>query len=198
MILDLVGIGDSLTYGYPYGPGASWLNLAAGTVGLKAENKGINGETTGEMAGRFYQDVISLNPQVTIILGGTNDAWVGATPAEVKENVRIMADLALQAEILPVIALPPPLCRRGSDISVSFLARMAEALQRYRQAYQELAGLRGLKVLDFYPSLLDPDTGWGKRDFFIDDAHPNRKGYRAMAELAVSFFRELGIKSRQL
>jgi lysophospholipase L1-like esterase len=198
MLLDLVGIGDSITYGFPYGPGASWLNLAAGASGLKAENKGINGETTGEMASRFYQDVVCLKPRVVIILGGTNDAWIGTTPAKAEGNVSSMADQALRAEILPLIALPPPLCRRGSDISASFLARMAEALQSYRQAYRGLAFSRGLKILDFYHSLLDPDTGWGRRDYFVDDAHPNRNGYRAMAELAVTFFKELEPKPQQL
>ncbi|KKM08773.1 hypothetical protein SY88_21925 [Clostridiales bacterium PH28_bin88] len=190
-LIDLVGIGDSLTYGYPYGPDASWLNLAAGAIGLKAVNKGMNGETTAEMVERFDRDVIRLKPRAVMILGGTNDAWAGATAAEVEENIRVMVDQAIRAGILPVIALPPPLCQQGSDIPASFLARMAEALKSYRQAYRGLTASRGLRLLDFHHSLLDPDTGWGRKDFFVDDAHPNRKGYRAMAEVALTLFREL-------
>ena len=36
-------------------------------------NRGIADQTTGQMLGRFRQDVISIKPTVVVILAGTND-----------------------------------------------------------------------------------------------------------------------------
>ncbi|HBT47033.1 MAG TPA: GDSL family lipase [Peptococcaceae bacterium] len=175
-------MGDSLTYGYPYGPEASWLQLVAEETGLVVENRGVNGETTGEMLARFREDVVRLRPRSVIIMGGTNDAWAGVAAGEVRENVRAMVAQAREAGIAPVVALPPPLCRTGSDLPLSFLTEMASTLERYREGYRELAAGEGVALLDLYTPLLDPQTGWGRREYFVDDAHPNRLGYRVMAE----------------
>lgn len=185
----IVGLGDSLTYGYPYGPEASWLNLVGQATGWAVVNRGINGETTAEMLARFDRDVIEIRSRVVIIMGGTNDAWAKVTTAEVKDHVRNMADKARRAGILPVIALPPPLCQKEPDIPVSFLADMAAALESYREAYRELAASEGLRLLDLYTPLLDPETGWGREEYFVDGAHPNRRGYQVMAEAALPFLR---------
>ncbi|KYH32314.1 SGNH/GDSL hydrolase family protein [Neomoorella mulderi] len=189
--VDLVGMGDSLTWGYPFGPEASWLELAARETGLVVVNRGISGETTGEMLARFDEDVIRLKPRAVTIMGGTNDAWAGFTVTEVIDNVRAMVDKALRAGIQPVMALPPPLCQTGSDIPVPFLEKMAGLLEAYREACRDLALSRGIKLLDFYTPLLDPATGWGKREYFVDDAHPSRRGYQVMAGVAIDLFRKL-------
>ncbi|SMB99464.1 Lysophospholipase L1 [Thermanaeromonas toyohensis ToBE] len=190
--IDIVGLGDSLTYGYPYGPEASWLALAANATGTVVVNRGVNGETTKEMLERFTEDVLELKPRAVIILGGTNDAWAKVDVAKVEGQVREMVEQASRAGILPVIALPPPLCPKETDIPLLFLKEMEELLAAYRQAYQELAHLYHLPLLDFYTALLEPRTGWGKMEYFIDGAHPNRRGYQAMAEVALPLFRELG------
>ncbi|WP_406676554.1 SGNH/GDSL hydrolase family protein [Moorella sp. ACPs] len=189
--VDLVGIGDSLTWGYPFGPEASWLDLAGRATGLVVVNRGISGETTGEMLARFDQDVVRLAPRAVTIMGGTNDAWAGLAVTEVINNVRAMVDKALRSGIQPVMALPPPLCQTGSDIPVSFLEKMAALLAAYRDACRDLALSEGLKLLDFFTPLLEPGTGWGKREYFVDDAHPSRPGYQVMAGVAVPLFRQL-------
>ena len=38
----IVALGDSLTYGYPYSPGSSWVGLAAKELGITIYNRGIN------------------------------------------------------------------------------------------------------------------------------------------------------------
>ncbi|MGI9860197.1 SGNH/GDSL hydrolase family protein [Moorella naiadis] len=189
--IDLIGMGDSLTWGYPFGPEASWLKLAARETGLKALNRGISGETTGEMLARFDEDVVRLKPRTVTIMGGTNDAWAGYAVAEVEDNIRAMVAKAQQAGIEAIICLPPPLCLTGSDIPASFLKKMAAMLADYREACRELARTQRLKLLDFYTPLLDPATGWGRRDYFTDDAHPSVAGYRVMAAVAVPLFRKL-------
>ncbi|GFN22328.1 MAG: SGNH/GDSL hydrolase family protein [Thermoanaerobacteraceae bacterium] len=180
--IDIVGLGDSLTYGYPYGPEASWLHLVAQRTGLVVENRGVNGETTGEMLARFHEDVLRLEPRAVIIMGGTNDAWAGVEVSRVRENVRVMVEKAREGGIAPVIALPPPLCRADAGVPLLFLTEMASLLESYREAYRELTAKEGLMLLDFYTPLVDPATGWGRGEYFVDDAHPNRRGYQVMAE----------------
>ena len=53
----IVCIGDSITYGFPYGEEASWTRLLAEATGHLIINKGINGNTTGDMLNRFSRDV---------------------------------------------------------------------------------------------------------------------------------------------
>ncbi|MCG0278557.1 MAG: SGNH/GDSL hydrolase family protein [Thermanaeromonas sp.] len=189
--IDIVGLGDSLTYGYPYGPESSWLALAAKVTGAVVVNKGVNGETTQEMLQRFEEDVLELNPRAVIVLGGTNDAWAKTDVAKVEAQVREMIEGASRAGILPVVALPPPLCPKDPDIPLFFLEEMEKLLEAYRQAYRRLAHSHHLPLLDFYTALLEPETRWGKVEYFIDGAHPNRRGYQVMAEVALPFFRKL-------
>ena len=35
----IVALGDSLTYGYPYSPGSSWVSLAAEELALTIHNR---------------------------------------------------------------------------------------------------------------------------------------------------------------
>ncbi|NLW06366.1 MAG: GDSL family lipase [Clostridia bacterium] len=188
---DIVAIGDSLTWGYPFGPRASWLCLTAHDTGLAVQNKGVNGETTGEMLARFEADVIGVRPAVVTILGGTNDAWQGVTVAKVRNNVQAMLDKARQAGIQAVVCLPPPLCLREGFISQAFLREMSLFLDAYRDAYRELAQLHSLSVLDFYRPLLEPGSRWGRAEYFNDAAHPNRRGYQEMAAAALKLFKKL-------
>ncbi|WP_258359983.1 SGNH/GDSL hydrolase family protein [Moorella sulfitireducens] len=195
--IELVGLGDSLTWGYPFGPEVSWLDQAGRATGLVVVNQGVNGETTGEMLARFDRDVTELRPLAVTIMGGTNDAWAGLTVTEVMDNIQGMVRKALESGIQPVIALPPPLCHTGSDIPLSFLEKMAALLAAYRDACRALAVSGGLRLLDFYTPLLEGDTGWGRKEYFVDDAHPSVEGYRAMAAVAVPLFQELKEKKQE-
>lgn len=191
---DIVAIGDSLTWGYPFGPEASWLHLAAGATGLKMVNKGINGQTTGEMRARFDADVINLKPEVVTILGGTNDAWAVIGASEVKKNILAMVNKAHQAGIGTVVVLPPPICHGGGEIPLDFMQKMADLLGQYREEFRELAAVHGSELLDFYTPLLNRETGWGREEYFVDAGHPNRRGYKVMAETAVELFKRLPLR----
>ncbi len=72
----IVCLGDSITYGFPFGPEESWVALSAQALGLNMVNKGANGDTTRGMRRRFKRDVVSLNPAYVIIMGGANDAFM--------------------------------------------------------------------------------------------------------------------------
>ena len=42
-------------------------------------DKGVSGETTQQMLGRYQKDVLDQNPQVVVIMGGTNDLAQGVS-----------------------------------------------------------------------------------------------------------------------
>ena len=56
--LEIVCIGDSLTYGYKLKKSEVWTKLIENKYGIKVLNKGINGDSTGGMLSRFYRDVV--------------------------------------------------------------------------------------------------------------------------------------------
>lgn len=56
--LEIVCIGDSLTYGYKLKRSEVWTKLIENKYGIKVLNKGINGDSTGGMLSRFYRDVV--------------------------------------------------------------------------------------------------------------------------------------------
>ncbi len=182
----IVCLGDSITYGYPYGPEASWVSICAGSSGLNLANKGINGDTTWDMLNRFWDDVIKLEPAYVIILGGTNDILSGISAKGIQENILYMVREALNEGICPVLGMPPPIniFQVGSFIPHSVVKSLVSELAALKKWIQEFAGARMLPVLDFHTPLSDPDTGKANPYYYGDDAHPNRSGYLALARQA--------------
>ena len=87
----VVFMGDSITDG--------WSNPEFG--GYFPENRmfnrGISGQTTPQMLVRFRPDVIDLDPQVVVILAGTNDIAGNTGPMTLEQtegNIATMTELA--------------------------------------------------------------------------------------------------------
>jgi O-acetyl-ADP-ribose deacetylase (regulator of RNase III) len=179
----IVCLGDSITYGFPYGPQASWVALAAEALALEMVNAGVNGDTTAQMRARFEAEVARKMPAYAIIMGGTNDAWVGATLAEVQESIRAMTEASFDHGICPVLGLPAPVnvsalgAFPGEDV-----AGFTGDLNAFRDWMRAFATENALPVLDFHRALLNPATGEADPSYFVDEGHPNHKGYHVMFE----------------
>jgi len=172
-----VCLGDSITYGFPFGPEASWVRHAAGETGLSLVNSGVNGNSFADMLGRFSRDVAGYEPELVIITGGTNDVAARESLAAVRPRLETIVGRALAAGITPVLGLTVPILDPGLEMILSEL----------RQMVRRMAEERGLGILDFYSPFIDPSSGQPRGDWFLDDAHPNRLGYRAMAAAAAEF-----------
>jgi len=57
-------------------------------------NRGISGQITSQMMGRMRSDVIGLQPNVVLILGGTNDLARNISLNAIEDNLTMIADLA--------------------------------------------------------------------------------------------------------
>ncbi|HOV80887.1 MAG TPA: SGNH/GDSL hydrolase family protein [Bacillota bacterium] len=178
----IICLGDSITYGYPYGPDMSWVKLCAASTGLNMLNRGINGDTTAQMRRRFNYDVLAAEPACVIVMGGTNDVWVGFDGERMRGNIKSMAMGALKNGICPVLGLPVPVSLEDLD---GFLpGDVICELALLRDWISDFAEENLLPVLDFYTPLLNPVTGEANPDYFMDDSHPNAAGYRVLAGAA--------------
>src|SRR6266576_3095160 len=108
----VVFLGDSITDG--------WHNPANGGFfpGKPYVNRGISGQTTPQMLIRFRPDVIALNPDVVVILAGTNDIAGNTGPVTLEEtegNLASMAELARANGIRVVLSSVMPVSNYGHD-----------------------------------------------------------------------------------
>ncbi len=175
----IVCLGDSITYGFPFGPKASWVELSAKKLGLNMINMGANGDTTRAMRRRFKRDVTGLEPAYVIIMGGGNDAFMGYSLEQFAENIEAMAAEAQDNGICPVIGLPAPVC--PGPFVTDYIGIAGCELDSYREWAEEFAADEKLPVLDFYRPLLDPETGEAAPEYYCDDVHPSIEGYQVLA-----------------
>ena len=145
-------------------------------------NRGIGGQTTPQMLVRFRQDVIHLQPDIVVILAGTNDIAGNTGPATldmIADNLFSMADLAdahgmrvILSSVLPVYDYP---WRPGLEP-----ARKIMDLNRMIRSFTEE---KGFYYLDYFTSTADERNGM-KEHLAYDGVHPNREGYILMSKLA--------------
>lgn len=170
--IKVVALGDSITYGFPYTPEHSWVDIAGDLLNIKIINQGSCGDTTSFMLYRFFNCVVYYNPTHVIIMGGVNDAFCKISPGTVGENIRKMCTHAAESGIIPIIGLPTPVNEKPFE----------NILTLYREQMNLFAGERQIKTIDFYRSILDPETGGIQDDYHVDGVHPSIYGYEAMTQ----------------
>ncbi len=173
--MKLAGLGDSNTWGYPFGPRHSWLHEVANKLSLQVFNHGINGECVHDMRVRV-PEVAQDQPDAIIIMGGTNDAFEAIALTELQREFRAIVDeLEALTSSRIFIGLPIPLNHPVEEL----------LLKGYRDWMKSFALERKIEVIDFYHALLDSSTGGIRTEYNLDGVHPNQKGFERMAEEAV-------------
>jgi lysophospholipase L1-like esterase len=180
----VVFFGDSIT--------DNWSKKGYGGFfpGKPYVNRGIGGQTTGQMLVRFRADVVALKPAAVVILAGTNDIAGNAgvtTPEAIQNNLMSMADLAKAAGIRVVLAsiLPVSDEKKGGDGTPIVRSKdrdpdTIKALNTWMAAY---AKRNRFVYLDYHAALVDPQ-GQLKSQLNDDGLHPNGAGYAVMGPLA--------------
>lgn len=162
----VVFLGDSITDGWP---------LSEYFTGRDFVNRGISGQTTLEMLGRFEQDVLRANPKAVVVLGGINDIARGVSSASVEDTLNMIGDLAKAHGIKPVFASLLPVA--NNDPKQPGILEINRWLQDYCRR-------EGFVYLDYFTALADSSGGM-PADLSADGLHPNPKGYRIMAPVAL-------------
>jgi lysophospholipase L1-like esterase len=171
----VVYIGDSIT--------DFWISNDSTFFNSKSYlDRGISGQTTGQMLLRFRQDVINLKPAVVVILAGINDIAQNNGPEKLEDifgNIVSMTELAkannikvVISSILPAFALP---WRPAIDP-----APQVAALNDLLKAY---TAKNNITYLDYFTAMADTRKGL-PANLSKDGVHPNLNGYKAMEPLA--------------
>lgn len=195
----IVALGDSTTAGTPgwkspleappAGAGdetsqyAYWLMLAHPE--WEVLNRGVNGERSDEIRGRFERDVVEAKPAVVVIIAGVNDVYQGRPTADVIAQLRLMYARAAEAGIRVVAGSIVPYNTATPDQN----ARMREINDWIRS--QGDAG-RGVWPVDTRAATAAADNPDRLFDS-PDQLHPSAKGYRRMADAIRAVLERMGI-----
>ncbi|MEQ9300255.1 MAG: GDSL-type esterase/lipase family protein [Cyclobacteriaceae bacterium] len=173
----VVFMGNSIT--------EAWVNMRPsffedhGFIG-----RGIGGQVSHQMLLRFQADVIDLNPQVVVILAGTNDIAQNSGPVtidQIMNNIEAMASLAkgnkikvVLCSVLPAIGFP-----WFPEISpASLIITLNERIQQYAETNEFV-------YADYYSTMVDSKGGLKVPEYTSADdlVHPNANGYAVMEEV---------------
>ncbi len=168
----IVCLGDSITYGFPWGPQASWVTMLGSYVDGEVINQGINGNTTSNMLNRFERAVLKYKPSHVIIMGGTNDIICGESFDRISLNIREMVEKAEDAGVKVILGIP-------TAVDEPYWEKL---LLRLRNWIRDFARREKLPIIDFSRPFYD-DAGRVRSELLLaDGGHPSKAGYRAMFE----------------
>ena len=143
--------------------------------------RGISVQTTPQMLVRFPQDVIRLEPDVVVILAGTNDIAGNTGPSTqtmIEDNIVSMVDLALANSISVVLCSVLPVSDYPWKPGLNPGPKIVELNAWMRQ----LAQNEGLVYVDYHSEMVNDSLGLA-RELTYDGVHPNQAGYQVMARL---------------
>lgn len=144
-------------------------------------DKGISGQNTTQMKTRFQKDVIALNPQVVVIMAGTNDLAQGVSEADIAANIGEMASTAKAAGIKVVLCSVTP-----NDDTYSKLSNpktKGAHIVKLNTLIKSLADSNGYAWCNYWSSMVtDAETDLSmKMEYRLyDNLHPGPDGYDVM------------------
>lgn len=144
-------------------------------------NRGISGQTTLQMIGRFRADVIVLHPKLVHIIAGTNDIAgnTGPTSLErIESNIETMVDLAQLHGVKVIIGATPPAAKFSWRPEIDSVA----TITAYNVWLKAFAERKGVTFID-YNAALNDGTGGIPAALSEDGVHPNAAGYAVMNPL---------------
>lgn len=175
----VVFLGDSITDGW---------HLNEYFTGRDFVNRGISGQITGEMLGRMKADVIDLKPRAMLVLAGTNDIARGVPVKTIENNLTMIAELAQFNNIKPMFASILPVSDYHKDANPRFemtRSRPPATIAEVNGWLQQYCNRNSFVYVD-YASAMTDKAGYLQADLADDGLHPNSKGYRVMAPIALA------------
>ena len=188
LMITIVALGDSTTAGTPAykspleappnGSGnvesqyAYWLMQSH--PDWQVLNRGVNGERSDQIRGRFARDAAQPGPAVVVVIAGVNDVYQGRSPESVQRELEAMYMAARAAKIVVVAGTIIPFNVASADQN----ARM-RAINGWIRAYAA-AHAASMVLCDTRAAVAAP----GQPDRLLsspDDLHPSPDGYRRMA-----------------
>ncbi|MBF0567854.1 MAG: hypothetical protein HQK95_03205 [Nitrospirae bacterium] len=179
----IAAFGDSLTVGFqsptredPRYRETPYADFLMEKMGGKADFvvKGVSGELTEDMLRRYDKDVLSLNPDYVVILGGTNDLGWSVELSAIMSNLYYMYKTALDAGIIPVAVSVPSL--RGYD---PLIAPRVELNSMIKEAAKGL----NIPFADYFTASCETPVQRLAIEYSNDGLHLSTKGYELLADV---------------
>jgi lysophospholipase L1-like esterase len=149
-------------------------------------NRGIAGQTSGQLLQRMKEDVIDLHPDAVLILAGTNDLARATPVSAIEDNLQTMAELASANQIKVLLASVTPVSDYHKDqdpANEQTPRRPAAFILSLNEWLQKFCMQRSYVYVDYHGATVD-SAGQFNAELSDDGLHPNAKGYRIMAPLA--------------
>jgi len=167
----ILAFGDSLTYGSGVEAADSYPAVLAALTGRDVINAGVPGEVTAEGLNRLPDALDEYQPDLLLLCHGGNDLIRKQSEVQAADNLRAMIRLANERGIpVVLIAVPKP-----------------GVFMESAKFYSEVAAEFGLPLQGDILADIEAD-----RSLKSDTIHPNRAGYRIMAEAVYSLLQEAG------
>lgn len=168
----ILAFGDSLTFGTGAKQEESYPAVLGGLIGRDVINMGTPGDETSHGLKKLGPALDSIQPDLLILCLGGNDFLRKRPAATIRQNLETLIEQAKQREV-PTILLGVP--------EPAIIAMDAHPM------YEELAKKHDLVLENDILSevLSDGDT---KSDLI----HPNKQGYRMVAEALAELLRKAG------
>lgn len=167
----ILAFGDSLTYGSGAKKDEAYPAVLSRLTGFEVINGGIPGEVTTAGLARLPGILDEIQPQLMILCHGGNDMLRQQDLNVAADNLRSMIRLAQQQGISVILLAVP---RPGIFLTPPGF---------YEQVAEEMGVPIESEVL---PDILST------RSLKSDRIHPNRDGYRVMAEAVIQLMKETG------
>jgi lysophospholipase L1-like esterase len=204
-MITIVALGDSTTAGTPgfkspietppNGSGnaesqyAYWLMKAH--PDWQVLNRGVNGERSDEVRGRFARDAANAHPSVVAIIAGVNDVYQGRSSESVQGELEAMYAAARTAKIAVVAGSIIPYNTATAEQNARMRA-INEWIRGYAARHDD-----AVVFCDTRAAVAAP----GRPDQLVsspDGLHPSPEGYKLMADALDGAIRAALAKARSL
>ncbi|MBS1813288.1 MAG: capsular biosynthesis protein [Acidobacteria bacterium] len=165
----VVFLGDSITDYWGHRAG-KWF-AHSGWI-----NRGIGGQTTAQLLLREQKDALELQPQAVVLESGGNDMRLGFVPAEIRDRIKTMGELAELHHVKVFVTAMTPVCdcfRQLTGLRTPERITELNVLLRDLCAEEHWTFINAADVLKDSKGLMRKDLTW-------DGVHPNDAGYALM------------------
>jgi acyl-CoA thioesterase-1 len=175
----IVAVGDSLTEGlgleeeFAY-PAVLEKKLKKAGYPYKVVNAGVSGETSSGTLSRIKW-ILTLKPDIVILVIGANDGFRGIDPGLVKSNIQKIVKLLKENNVIVVLGGMQIVQNLGRDYVTAFA-----------ELYPQVARSEDLILIPFFLE----DVAADKELNQPDGIHPTAAGYQVIVDNITPYVRE--------
>lgn len=179
----IIYFGDSITEGWP-DAAPQFFQSNPNFV-----NRGIGGQTTGQLLLRFRQDVLALKPQTLVLMIGINDIAENNGPYDediTAGNIFSILELSKLHGIKVILCSVIPANNFVWRTSIERVGEKVLSLNAQLEAY---AQKNNIPYCDYYAQLVDNQQGV-KTEYTTDGVHLTPSGYQVMIKILTPFLKK--------